>query len=200
MSMIEVGTYNFKEFLKTGRLYVDKTLFIKEFIENSSKINLITRPRRFGKTLNMSMLEYFFDYKNKEDNKKLFDGLNISKEKELCEKHQNQYPVIYISLIDCIGDIWSDCFHLIKKMISEMYKDHLYLADILKDEELEMYTLISRNKAEDVDYRDALASLIKYIKKALGKDVIVLIDEYDAPIQHAYSKDKEYFDKMISLK
>ncbi len=92
-------------------------LVYKRVYRKSSRVNLIIRSRRFGKTLNMSMLKYFFDYKNKKENKKLFDGLNISKKKELCEKHKNKYSVTYISLIDCIGDTWNDYFHKIKKVI-----------------------------------------------------------------------------------
>ena len=199
MSKINVGELDFKKFLESGSLYVDKTLFIKEFIEEAARINLITRPRRFGKTLNMSMLKYFFDDKNKEENKKLFDGLNISKEKELCEKHQNQYPVIFISLKDCKAKDWTDCFKKIKNLIRLMYQEHSYLKDKLSGVDADEFNSILEKRAEDSDYDSALSKLIRYIKISLDKEVIVLIDEYDAPIQHAYSKDKEYFDKTVSF-
>ena len=200
MSMIKVGTLDFKKYIESGDLYVDKTLFIKEFIDEGSEVNLITRPRRFGKTLNVSMLKYFFDYKNKEENEKLFNGLNISKEKELCDKHQNQYPVIFISLKDCKAKDWETCFKKkIKYLIQLMYEEHSYLKDMLSGIHLKAFNNILEDRAEDSDYDSALAKLIRYLKLASGKEVIVLIDEYDAPIQYAYSKDKEYFEEAIEF-
>ena len=110
---VPVGVENFERIIKDGYYYVDKSLLIEKMLENRTPVTLFTRPRRFGKTLNMSMLKYFFDIENKEENRKLFENLKISDSKYMSE--QGKYPVIFISLKDLKADTWKDCFVLIKK-------------------------------------------------------------------------------------
>ena len=118
---VPVGIEDFKELIQEGYYYIDKTLLIDEMLMNRSKVTLFTRPRRFGKTLNMSMLKYFFDVKDKEENKKLFENLKIYNSEYMVE--QGKYPVIFISLKDLKGNTWEENFTLIKKYIKNLYME-----------------------------------------------------------------------------
>ena len=126
---VPVGIEDFKELIQEGYYYIDKTLLIDEMLMNRSKVTLFTRPRRFGKTLNMSMLKYFFDVKDKEENKKLFENLKVSDSEYMSE--QGKYPVIFISLKDLKGDTWEENFMLIKKHIKNLYMEFYGLKDKL---------------------------------------------------------------------
>ena len=116
---VPVGIEDFKELIQDEYYYADKTLLIDEMLINKSKVTLFTRPRRFGKTLNMSMLKYFFDVKNKEENKKLFENLKIYNSEYMSE--QGKYPVIFISLKDLKGDTWEKCFENLKKTMYKIF-------------------------------------------------------------------------------
>ncbi len=118
---VPVGVENFERIIKDGYYYVDKSLLIEKMIENRTPVTLFTRPRRFGKTLNMSMLKYFFDVENKEENRTLFENLKISNSKYMSE--QGKYPVIFISLKDLKADTWEMCRLEIKKVISKLYRE-----------------------------------------------------------------------------
>ena len=126
---VPVGIEDFKELIQEGYYYIDKTLLIDEMLINRSKVTLFTRPRRFGKTLNMSMLKYFFDVKDKEENKKLFENLKIYNSEYMSE--HGKYPVIFISLKDLKGNTWEENFMLIKKHIKNLYMEFYGLKDKL---------------------------------------------------------------------
>ena len=122
---IPVGIEDFKELIQDEYYYVDKTLLIDEMLMNKSKVTLFTRPRRFGKTLNMSMLKYFFDVEDKEENKKLFENLKVSDSEYMSE--QGKYPVIFISLKDLKGDTWEECLKRLKLFIFDLYVEFEYI-------------------------------------------------------------------------
>ena len=126
-----MGIEDFKELIQDEYYYVDKTLLIDEMLMNKSKVTLFTRPRRFGKTLNMSMLKYFFDVKNKEENKKLFENLKIYNSEYMSE--QGKYPVIFISLKDLKGDTWEECLKRLKLFIFDLYVEFEYIREKMNE-------------------------------------------------------------------
>ena len=185
--IIELGYSDFREFIKAGNYFVDKSKFIYDFFTKSAYISLIPRPKRFGKTLNMSMIEHFFDV-NKKENKNLFMDYEISEKKDFCKKHQNKYPVINISLKDINETNWTDCFEMLKMTISKLYRQHDYLlnSEKISKYEKQIFEQIILRKAISTDYKFSLLSLSEYLYKHFEKRVIILIDEYDAPIINAY--------------
>ena len=191
---IPVGIENFKELREEGYYYVDKTFLIDEILIKKAKVTLFTRPRRFGKTLNMSMLKYFFDVENKDENRKLFENLKISDSKYMNE--QGKYPVIFISLKDLKADTWKDCFVLIKKHIKNLYMKFYNLKDKLNPIFRMDFEKIIIEK-EEADWLYALKNLSEYLYEYYGKNVIVLIDEYDSPIINAF--DKGYYNEAIEF-
>ena len=191
---IPVGIENFKELREEGYYYVDKTFLIDEILIKKAKVTLFTRPRRFGKTLNMSMLKYFFDVENKDENRKLFENLKISDSKYMNE--QGKYPVIFISLKDLKADTWKDCFVLIKKHIKNLYMKFYNLKDKLNPIFRMDFEKIIMEK-EEADWLYALKNLSEYLYEYYGKNVIVLIDEYDSPIINAF--DKGYYNEAIEF-
>ena len=124
---VPVGIEDFKELIQDEYYYVDKTLLIDEMLMNKSKVTLFTRPRRFGKTLNMSMLKYFFDVKDKEENKKFFENLKVSDSEYMSE--QGKYPVTFISLKDLKGDTWEECLKRLKLFIFDLYAEFEYIRE-----------------------------------------------------------------------
>lgn len=200
------GYHDFKSIVGNNGYFVDKTLLIKEFIDNNNLITLIPRPRRFGKTLNLSMLEYFFDI-NKKNYSDLFSEYKINEHKEFCEKYQNQYPVINISLKDIKELNWKDCKESLKTLMSDLYEKHKYL---LKSEKLESYEKqiikdIILETAKNKIYKYSLRNLSKYLKIHFEKEVIILADEYDTPIISAYKAtymqqtDDTFYAEIISF-
>ncbi|MHB1651028.1 MAG: AAA family ATPase [Desulfitobacteriaceae bacterium] len=194
---IAIGVSDFREMFTGAYYYVDKTLFIKDILEDGSKVILLPRPRRFGKTLNMSMLRYFFE-KSSEDNRALFGDLAISQEPD-CMAKQGQYPVIYLSFKELKNDNWEDCLNSFKFMIWQEYERHSYLLEsgMLNEENRAFYQNISNRSADIVDYQMALSKLSKYLYEYHQQKVIILIDEYDVPIQQAYIK--QYYDPLVSF-
>ena len=180
---LPIGLSDFKEIIEYDYYYFDKTKFIENILEDGSKVKLFTRPRRFGKTLNMSMLKYFFDVKNKDENKKLFEGLNISKS-EYFEK-QGEFPVISISFKDYNKNDWESGFKSIKSTVSDIYAKFEDLMEHLNKRELKKFEDIWLEKDEG-DWERSLLNLSKYLYEYYGKKVIVLIDEYDQPIINSY--------------
>ncbi|WP_299574932.1 AAA family ATPase, partial [uncultured Leptotrichia sp.] len=176
---IGIGIEDFSEIIKENCYYIDKTKWIEEILEDKSKIKLFTRPRRFGKTLNMSMIKYFFDVKNKDENKTLFENLKISDSKYMNE--QGKYPVIFISLKDLKADTWEMCRLEIKKVISKLYREFQYITEKMDEDDKEIYNSI-KNRKNDIDLNTSLELLSDFLCKYYGKKVIVLIDEYDSPI------------------
>ena len=194
---IAIGVSDFRKMLTGAYYYVDKTLFIKDILEDGSEIILLPRPRRFGKTLNMSMLRYFFE-KSSEDNRPLFEHLAINQERD-CMAKQGQYPVIYLSFKELKNDNWEDCLNSFKFMIWQEYERHSYLLEsgMLNEENRAFYQNISNRSADIVDYQMALSKLSKYLYEYHKQKVIILIDEYDVPIQQAYIK--QYYDPLVSF-
>ncbi len=184
-----IGISDFEE-LVTGNFYfADKTLLIKEIMEDGAKVILITRPRRFGKTLNLSMLYYFLSetYYNKV-NQNLFEGLNISKETEFCKKHQGQYPVIFISFKDIKEATHTKAYAGIVELIRKLYETHSYLleGDLLSKNEKKIFNALTSKSGMESDVQSSISQLSTYMTKKFKKLPIILIDEYDTPIQEGY--------------
>ena len=191
---LPIGISNFKEIIEYDYYYFDKTKFIEKILEERSKVKLFTRPRRFGKTLNMSMLRYFFDVKNKEENRKLFENLEISKNEYFEEQGKN--PVISISFRNYDKENWETGFRTIKTTIANVYAENKFLMDSLDKRELQKFEDIWLEKDEG-DWEGSLRNLVQYLYEYYGKKVVVLIDEYDQPIIDSYIKG--YYDKAISF-
>ena len=195
---IQIGTSDFKELIENNNYFVDKSLLIKEFIENGAKIILTPRPRRFGKTLNLSMLKYFFDIRTKEETKDLFKGLKVENEKDIM-KLQGEYPVIFITFKNHKHISYNNFEDGIKVLLSNLYKEHEYLLDSHKLSEFDKneFKEIILTKASIARVSESISNLIGYMYKHYGKRVMLFIDEYDVPIQEAYLRG--YYNEMIAL-
>jgi hypothetical protein len=202
---LPVGVSNFRELItnkdpnQEGYLFIDKTLLIKELIYDLTPVIVLTRPRRFGKTLNLSMLRHFFAaVVEGEVTKGLFDGLNISKD-PTCMQHQGQYPVIFITLKDAKYKTFDLCLDHIKMQIANVYSEYRFLLESkqLDPEEQSLFKQFLENKANPVYWNESIKYLTTFIKKVTGQPAIILIDEYDTPIQEAYLND--YYDQLISF-
>ena len=180
---LPIGLSDFKEVIEYDYYYFDKTKFIEKILEERSKVKLFTRPRRFGKTLNMSMLKYFFDVENKEENKKLFEELNISKSEYF--NKQGEFPVISISFKDYNEKKWESGFREVKGIIERLYTKYKFLTEKMDEIEVEKFNSIRRT-LDLADWKNSLLNLSKYLYEYYGKKVIVLIDEYDQPIINSY--------------
>jgi hypothetical protein len=191
---LKIGRSDFKRIVDNNHYFVDKTMLISDFLKNANDILLMPRPKRFGKTLNLSMIEYFFDI-NKKDSTKLFDEFEISKEKEFCEQHQNKYPVINFSLKSIKASNWNDSYNHFENVISELYEQHLYLSnsDKLNDLFKEKIRKIFSKQADEIELQYSLKNLSKYLKIHFKQDVIILVDEYDTPIIYAYANTEKPF-------
>ena len=176
---IAIGESDFKSIIEKNCYYFDKTQWIEEIIKDGAAVKLFTRPRRFGKTLNMTTLKYFFTMKNAEENRKLFEGLDISKSEYF--KYQGQYPVLFLSLKDIKKSSWETCFSTIKRMIRSLYSEYKDVQECLDELELEDFKNIYFGK-EEAYYSTSLRFLCECIYKHYGKKVILLIDEYDTPL------------------
>lgn len=191
---LPIGREDFKEIIENSFYYVDKTKYIEELLLDGTQVKLFCRPRRFGKTLSMSTLRYFFDIKNGEENRKLFDGLYISNSPMMSE--QGKYPVIFISMKGVTGHTWKSSFSDIKLKIKELFKDYSYLVDSFdKYDKLdfEKYILDIESLGE-ADLKKSLHILTKLLCKYYNQKVILLIDEYDSPILSAV--EKGYYTEM----
>lgn len=211
---LPMGIENFEE-MRTDRFYyVDKTGLIRELLENFGKVTLFTRPRRFGKTLNMSMLKCFFEIGSDvmlsdnimlSDNSTLFDGLEISREKELCEEYMGKFPVISISLKSVSGKTFDEAKGMLRRIIGKeaMRFQYLMQSDRLTEMEHHQYeALINIDKTgvftmSDELLKDSLMTLSQLLRKHYGQNVVILIDEYDVPLDKAYGSG--YYDDMVVL-
>lgn len=198
MKNIQIGTSDFKELIEENNYFVDKSLLIKEFIENGAKIILTPRPRRFGKTLNLSMLRYFFDIRIKEETKNLFKGLKIENEKEIM-KLQGEYPVIFITFKNQKHISFENFQDGIRVLLSNLYKEHDYLleSDKLTEFDKNDFKEIILRKASIGGVVESISNLMRYMNKHYGRKVMLFIDEYDVPIQEGYLRG--YYDEMIAL-
>lgn len=193
---LSIGIDSFEKLRGNGCYYLDKTGFIKELLDDMFEVNLITRPRRFGKTLNMSMLKSFFEIGA---DKTLFDGLAISKEKDLCEKYMGQYPVISLTLKNVDGQSFEEAAALFRNTVNREALRLQFLVDSknLSEYDKAPFIKLLNNDINDADLKSSLLLLSRLLCKHYGKKVILLIDEYDVPLDKAY--DGGYYDKMISL-
>ena len=191
---LPIGVSDFKEIVENNYYYIDKTKLIKDILHYRAKVNLFTRPRRFGKTLNMSMIKYFFDIENREENLKLFDGLNISESEHMQE--QGQYPVIYISFRNMEEVSWENSHIAIRQLISNMYDEFKFIREEMDERELFYFDNVWFNK-DIADWKGSLKALTKYLYEYYGKKAVVLIDEYDTPIIQAYQEG--YYKQAISF-
>ena len=201
MKRLAIGVSDFKKIIEGDFYYFDKTKFIEEIIKDGSEVKLFARPRRFGKTLNMSMLKYFFDIENKEENKKIFKDLYIEKTEAF--KEQGQYPVIFLSLKDLKALTWEQMEKAIKSVISRLFSEYKYLLnDLDKFDTLTFENILLKN-TELEDLKEALKFLTRILYEKYNKKVVVLIDEYDSPLVSAYingyyEKAKDFFKTFYS--
>ena len=201
MKKLPIGLSDFKELIEENYYYFDKTNLIDEVIKDGSKVKLFARPRRFGKTLNMSMLKYFFDIKEAEENRKLFKDLYIEKTENF--KEQGQYPVIFLSLKDLKARTWEEMERGIKNLLQEVFSEHKYLIKELDEFDLSILKKIINKEVELEGLKSSLKFLTKILYEKYNKKVVVLIDEYDAPLVSAYhnkyyEKAKDFFKTFYS--
>ena len=192
MKRIPIGLSDFKHLIEEDFYYFDKTKFIDEIIKDGAQVKLFTRPRRFGKTLNMSMLKYFFDIKGAEENRKLFKGLYIEKKESF--KEQGQYPVIFLSLKDLKARTWKEMERKIIITLSDFFSEYEYLLNELTGINFENLKNIIYKKASIDDLTTALKFLTKILYEKYNKKVVVLVDEYDSPLVSAYING--YYEKV----
>lgn len=196
---LPVGIEDFQEIRRLGFYYVDKTMLIEQLLAKWGKVNLFTRPRRFGKSLNMSMLRYFFDI---ETDKTLFDGLYISRNKQLCEEYMGKYPVIFLSLKGVDGLTFSEARFCLAELIESEARRFKFLmhSDNLDADDKAMYRdLLSLHGADvaAISLRFALKKLSELLYKHYGKKTLILIDEYDVPLDKAFQHG--YYREMVAL-
>jgi len=192
MKKIPIGVDDFKKLIENNALYIDKTKFITELLDDAAEVKLFIRPRRFGKTLNMSTLKYFFDIKNASENRKLFNGLDIEKSVYISE--QGKYPVIFISMKGIKTKNWEHCLYDLKGLIGDLYNEFEYIREVLNESELNTFNKIWL-KEDIAEYKNALKILTTYLYKYYKKEVILLIDEYDTPLITAYKYG--YYDEAL---
>ncbi len=197
---LPIGIDIFEEIVKHNYYFVDKTLFIKELLDRKGGVNLFTRPRRFGKTLALSMLQYYFedtgDEISNEQRKKLFTGLEIMKEAALCAEHMCGYPVIFLSLKSGKQPDLELALLMLKRQIANEYQRHASVLNSMAEHK-ERYDKIMNEKANHADYIDSIAYLSQLLFKAYGKKTIILIDEYDVPLENAYFSG--FYDEMVGF-
>jgi len=184
MKKLPIGLSDFKKLIEGSYYYFDKTNFIDEIIKDGSEVKLFTRPRRFGKTLNMSMLKYFFDIKEAEENRKLFKNLYIEKTENF--KEQGQYPVVFLSLKDLKADNWESMVNYLKVLISNLCLENRYLLENLDSFDKAIFENYINKNAKIESLKDTLKFLTRILYEKYNKKVVVLIDEYDAPLVSAY--------------
>ena len=194
MKRLAIGIDDFRKIIKEDCYYVDKTKFIEAVLEDASNVKLFTRPRRFGKTLNMSMLKYFFDVRDSEENRKLFNGLGIEKSKYIDE--QGKYPTILISLKSIKYETWEESLEQLKSLVSNLYNEFEYIRECLNESEIELFNDIWFKK-ENGEYANSLKNLTSFLYKYYKKEVVLLIDEYDIPLitAHKYG----YYNEIINF-
>lgn len=191
---LPVGIDNFEKIRRNNFYYIDKTRLVEQALHNWSEVTLFTRPRRFGKTLGMSMLRSFFEIGT---DKSLFDGLYISQNKSLCDEHMGKYPVIFLTLKGVEGLTFTDAKMMLKSILSTEMDRHYYLktSEALTDEDKAYFVKMLTGTDENIN--DSLRKLSQLLYKHYGKKVVILIDEYDVPLDKAYQNG--YYHEMVSL-
>ncbi|MCI8471076.1 MAG: AAA family ATPase [Clostridia bacterium] len=198
MQGIGIGISDFKRLRVRDNYFIDKSLYIKEIIDNQASVILVTRPRRFGKTLNMSMLRYYFDCTEK-DNKELFKGLKIMEQEEKYTSKLGNYPVIYMTLKDVQDRNYENMLLDMKTEVLNVYQEYRYLLDSEKiyEEEKEKIKEILFGREDEVALKNSIRELTKYLNRHHGKPVMLLVDEYDVPLQNAYVEG--YYEEAIKF-
>ena len=200
---LPVGVDNFEHLISRGYYFVDKTWFIKELLDKKSSVNLFTRPRWFGKTLNMSMLQYYFEDMHTEDGKKrdnasLFENKKILQAGEQYLAHMGKYPVINLTLKDAKQPNFELAYEAIKWQIADEYARHAYILNDEKfSDEKEAYLKIKRRTADRSAYNNSIKFLSQCLEKYYGRKVIILIDEYDVPLENAFTE--KFYEEMIGF-
>ena len=193
-----LGRSEFKDIREKNLFYIDKTLLIEDiYNSDGTKVFLFTRPRRFGKTLTMSMLSSFFDIS--EDSNDIFGGLQISRNKEICDKWMNRFPTVFISFKDVDGLTFESATHMLSNVIVELYEHYLFLGDSdnISEENKIRFRNVYSAKASLDDLKNSLTLLIRLLCAYYGKKVILLIDEYDVPM--AKASEKGYYPEMLDV-
>ena len=195
---IPVGVSNFGEIRKNHYYYIDKSDLISDLLKKvGTKVTLITRPRRFGKTLGMSMLEHFFDIRK--DSKEIFEGLEIASQTKLCKEWMNQCPTIFVSFRQVDGLDFSGAYGMLEMVISDLFKEHLYLLDSenVSEFDKEIMKQLLWRKASVIDVKGSLILLTRMLKSHYGKQVVLLMDEYDVPV--AKANNHGYYKEMLDV-
>ncbi len=197
---LPVGASDFKR-IREECYFVDKTRFIKEFLDDHSEVTLITRPRRFGKTMAMSMLSYFFSMKNAEENRKLFEGTYIGQAGEKYLREQGKWPVVMLSLKDIKPLKYKSMVAQIGINMHELYGQYRYLTEenFLQGDDYDAFQDILYERASEDALQSSLGKLLQYLQRYHGRQVILLLDEYDSPIQAGWSAKESYYDEAISF-
>ena len=191
MEKIKIGISDFAKLRTKSFYYVDKTEFLYDIVENGNEVNLFTRPRRFGKTLTMSMMENFFSITK--DSHKLFEGLNIMNHPEFCDEYMNKYPVIFVSFKDAYGLNFDEAYAKFTRIIAETCYD---ISEIVDNEKINpvqrnIFRKLESRTATKEDIENSLVTLMRILYSVYNKKVILLIDEYDVPIAKAFDKDEK---------
>lgn len=191
------GIDNFAKVRNSNCYYIDKTGFIKELLSDTFDVNLITRPRRFGKTLTMSMLAEFFDIRK--DSREIFAGLEITKDVDFCEKWMNKWPVLFLTLKDVDGNSFEDAYDMLQFVISSLYDTHRYLlgSERVSETDKQRFEGLLSQTGSKTDVKTALLVLMRMMKAHYAKDVILIIDEYDVPL--AKANDHGYYKDMLEI-
>lgn len=195
LKALPLGRDDFGKVIENDCYYVDKTLLIKKLLQTKSEVTLITRPRRFGKTLAMSMLQSFFECTD-ENVADLFQGLRIEQEKEICAKYKGQHPVISLSLKSAKQSNFLNAFEMLKQTISQEFRRH-EKAVLLYGYEKERISRILNAQGDESDYLSSLRFLSQILYEVYGKKVVILIDEYDVPLENAYFAG--FYDEMVTF-
>jgi len=177
MKELNLGHSDFKDIIENNNYFVDKSMLIKEVLKAQKSVLLFPRPRRFGKTLNLSMLRYFFD-KNEPENQKLFKDLKIWQTEDEIKQHCCKYPIIYLTFKDTKAETWEDCYQLIISEIVDLYRQHRYLLknSILYDDEKEIFNKILRKIANQTDYQRSIKQLSEYLQRYHNEKAVILQD------------------------
>ena len=183
MKKIPIGVEDFKKIIEENYYYIDKTKFIEDILNDGAQVKLFTRPRRFGKTLNMFMLKYFFDVRDKEKNRELFNNLYIENSPIFSE--QGKYPVIFVSMKGVKGTSWEEMEKSLRKNLSNLYEEHKYLRENLDERNKKRFEKIWFEE-KDGSYEGSLNFLSEILSEYYNEKVFVLIDEYDSPLINAY--------------
>ena len=200
---VGVGKSDFEELRESGNYYVDKTELIYELVNDTdNKVTLFTRPRRFGKTLMMSMMENFFSIRK--DSKNLFEGLAITNHEDFCKEWMNQYPVLFVSFKDAEADTFDSAYKMLETSIADLCKKLSNITDseLVNQADIDVFNRLMYQKAEEQDIKNSLKTIMRMMKAVYGKKVILLIDEYDVPLAKASEKNTAkngYYSKMLDI-